>query len=166
MIFIPYLVRGHDIRFHLMRIEALKDGLLSGAFPVKIQPTWLNGNGYPVSILYPDLFLYIPALLRLLGLSLQTVYKIYIMLINGVTIGFSYWSFRRMSGRRALGLLGSFIYTLSIYRLTNIYTRAAVGEYTAMAFLPLVLYAMWRIYKEEDLQKNLISITGYYWLFP
>lgn len=148
-IFIPYLVRGHDIRFHLMRIEGLKDGLLSGVFPVKIQPTWLNGNGYPVSILYPDLFLYIPAFLRILGCSLQTVYKIYIMFINGATICFSYWSFRQMSGRRAWGVLGSFIYTLSMYRLTNIYTRAAVGEYTAMAFLPLVLYAIWKVYHED-----------------
>ncbi|WP_455615418.1 hypothetical protein [Eisenbergiella sp.] len=153
-VFIPYLVRGHDIRFHLMRIEGLKDGLLSGAFPVKIQPTWLNGNGYPVSILYPDLFLYIPACLRILGCSLQTVYKIYIILINGATVGFSYWSFRQMSGRRAWGLLGSFVYTLSMYRLTNVYTRAAVGEYTAMAFMPLILCAMYKIYKEDTESKD------------
>lgn len=153
-VFIPYLVRGHDIRFHLMRIEGLKDGLLSGAFPVKIQPTWMNGNGYPVSILYPDLFLYIPASLRIMGCSLQLVYKVYIMVVNGATIGFSYWSFRKMSGRRSWGLLGSFIYTLSIYRLTNVYTRAAVGEYTAMAFMPLVLYAMWRVFREEDIQEK------------
>lgn len=152
VIFIPYLVRGHDIRFHLMRIEGLKDGLLSGVFPVKIQPTWLNGNGYPVSILYPDLFLYIPAFFRIMGVSLQTAYKIYIMLVNGATIGCSYWSFSRISGCRTWGVLGSFVYTLSIYRLTNVYTRAAVGEYTAMVFMPLVLYAMWKIYQEGDLQ--------------
>ena len=169
VIFIPYLVRGHDIRFHLMRIEGLKDGLLSGVFPVKVQPTWLNGNGYPVSILYPDLFLYIPACLRIMGVSLQTAYKIYIMLVNGVTVVCSYWSFSRMSGRRAWGVLGSFIYTLSMYRLTNVYTRAAVGEYTAMVFMPLVLYAMWKIYQDVDLQEKsyqrnwillVLSLTG------
>ena len=35
---------------------------------------------------------------------------------------------------------------MNIYRLTCIYTRAAVGEYTAMTFMPLVLYGLWKLY--------------------
>ncbi len=35
-------------------------------------------------------------------------------------------------------------------RIINIYIRTAVGEYTAMAFLPLVLYGFYRIYFEKE----------------
>ena len=61
---------GHDISFHLMRIEGLAEGLKMGQFPVKIQPAWYEGFGYGCSVFYGDLFLYIPACLRLLGVSL------------------------------------------------------------------------------------------------
>lgn len=47
------------------------------------------------------------------------------------------------------GILGSALYTLSIYRLLCIYMRAAVGEFTAMTFIPLVLIGMYRIYNTE-----------------
>ncbi|MDR0838346.1 MAG: hypothetical protein LBN99_01740, partial [Oscillospiraceae bacterium] len=60
------LVNGHDLVFHLTRIEGVYEGLLSGQFPVRLNPTFLNGYGYADAIMYPTLFLYFPAALRLL----------------------------------------------------------------------------------------------------
>ena len=48
-----------------------------------------------------------------------------------------------MANNRVIGLLGAALYSLNLYRLTNLYVRAAVGEYSAMTFLPLILYALW-----------------------
>ena len=62
-LFNNYLIRGHDIYFHLMRIEGLAQGLGAGEFPVRIQPAWYDGYGYAVSVFYSDLFLYPAALL-------------------------------------------------------------------------------------------------------
>lgn len=70
-LFVNYMVRGYDFEFHMMRIEGLAKGLMSGQFPVKLQPGWMNGYGYPVSVMYGDLLLYLPALLRILGFTLQ-----------------------------------------------------------------------------------------------
>ena len=39
-----YISYGQDLNFHLYRIEGIKDGLLSGQFPVRIDPT--HNNGY------------------------------------------------------------------------------------------------------------------------
>jgi len=75
-----YMLNAHDLIFHLSRIEGLKEGFLSGDFPVRIQPYWLNGNGYASSIFYGDLFLYIPVLLRIIGFPVQAAYKIYVVL--------------------------------------------------------------------------------------
>lgn len=59
---------GHDLNFHLYRIEGIKDGILSGQFPVRIHPTHNNGYGYITASVYPELFLYFPAVLRIFGL--------------------------------------------------------------------------------------------------
>lgn len=153
---------NHDLSFHLMRIEGLKAGLQSGMFPVKIQPNWMNGHGYATSVFYGDIFLYIPAVLRLFGVSIQASYQFYVLLVNVATVLVSYWCFSKMSNKR-IGVICSAVYTLNIYRLMNLYTRAAVGEYTAMVFLPLILYGLWRVYslseESEEHKKSWIWIV-------
>lgn len=142
---VDFIWSGHDLKFHLTRIEGLKEGLLAGMFPVKIQPNWLDGHGYAVSVFYGDALLYIPALLRIFGVSIQASYQFYILLINALTVLIAYYCFSKMGGSRT-GLVCSAIYTLNIFRLYDVYGRAAVGEYTAMAFIPLVLYGFWCVY--------------------
>lgn len=160
---INYLFKdSHDLEFHLTRIEELKEGLLCGMFPVRIQPGWMDGHGYAVSVFYGDLFLYIPALLRIFGVSLQTSYQFYVLLINTATVLIAYYCFRGMSNAKT-GLACTIVYTLNIYRLLCIYTRAAVGEYTAMVFTPLVLYGLWKIYTlpedSKEHEKSWITVA-------
>ena len=141
-----FLFSGHDLPFHLCRIQGIADGLATGQFPVKIYPTLLQGQGYANGVFYGDFFLYVPAVLRLLGFSLQSAYRIYVALVNLATVLVSYWCFQKIFGSRLSGLLGAALYSLNLYRFTNLYTRAAVGEYTAMVFLPLILYALWAVF--------------------
>ena len=51
--------------------------------------------------------------------------------------------------RQAAVLAATALYTLNPYRLTDLYNRAAAGEFIAMIFLPLVLYGFWKIYTGE-----------------
>lgn len=149
-----------DLEFHLMRIEGIKDGLLNGVFPVKIQTNWLNRHGYAVSVFYGDALLYIPAVLRMFGVSILQACKCYIFILNVLTAGISYHCFTKMSDRRT-GLICAALYTLNVFRLYDIYARGAVGETTAMAFMPLVLYGLWKVYKlpEESREHGKSWIT-------
>lgn len=52
-----------------MRIQGISQALSSGQFPVRMQPVWHYGIGYPLSIFYPDLVLYPAAIMVALGLS-------------------------------------------------------------------------------------------------
>lgn len=159
-LFNNYLIRGHDIYFHLMRIEGLAQGLGAGEFPVRIQPTWYDGYGYAVSVFYSDLFLYPAALLRLLGISLQDAYKVYVVLCNVATTLISGYSFGKIFRKREIGVFGSCLYTLAPYRLVNLYTRGALGEYTGMIFWPLLIYACVLLLNEDrnkvQLQKGAV----------
>lgn len=148
-LFSDYLMEGHDLPFHLMRIEGLKNGLLSLQLPVRIQPGWLADHGYPVSIYYGDLLLVLPALLRIIGVPIQDAYRFYVFFIQIATAWVAYYCFYRMTSHKYAGLAASVVYLLNPYRLSDLYIRGSVGEYTAMLFLPLILYGLWKIYTQD-----------------
>lgn len=152
-LFTSNVVAGHDLLFHLNRIEGLARGIASGQLPVRIQPFWLSGNGYAASVFYGDLFLYLPAMLRLLGVPVQAAYKFYVFAVTLATAVLTWWCVRRMLRDNAAALAASGLYTLSAYRMVDVYTRGAVGEYTALLFLPLVFYGLWRIFTQPNGQK-------------
>lgn len=162
-LFTDYLLHGADLSFHLLRIEGIAQGLREGSFPVKMQPLWINGYGYPVSVMYGDLFLYLPALLRLVGFPLQSVYKIYLFAVNMATAAVSYHCGKKVSESVGIGLAASLFYTLSGYRLTNEFYRAALGETTAMLFVPLVLLGLWQLFYRPREEKSSVNclIIGY-----
>ena len=56
-----------DCRFHLVRIEGIAASLRNGQFPVRVNPIAKGDFGYSTSLFYGELFLYLPAVLRLLG---------------------------------------------------------------------------------------------------
>lgn len=153
-----------DLNFILMRIDGLKDGLLSGEFPVRIQPNWLNGYGYATSIFYGDLFLTVPAVLRILGLSVQGAYFAYQLCVNAATCLIAYYCFKGMFGSRQIALVGSCVYTLSTFRLMLVYVLTRGGMYTAYTFLPLAAYGIYLIYFDCRNQKSwfylAIGMTG------
>lgn len=140
------LVTTGDLYFHLARIQGLADGLSSKMLPVRIMPGLANGNGYASSIFYGDLFLYFPAVLRLIGFSLQSCYKFFLFSINTITVFISYFCFLSIFKNELYSLTVTALYVLSPYRLLDIYTRGAVGEYSAMVFLPLIIYFMFEVY--------------------
>lgn len=146
----PYLFDGNDMLFHLMRIEGIRDGLQSGHFPVRMQPNWLNGYGYGVSIFYGDILLYFPAILRIFGCSVQNAFKWFIVFMNILTAGTAYYCFKRLFHSTKPGLLGTLLYTASVYRMFCIYVRSSIGEFCAFTFLPLILVSIYEIVWKED----------------
>lgn len=136
---------AHDFFFHTGRIDGIRDGLLAGQFPVRINTASSYGGGYANSIMYPELLLYPFALLRLFGASLPVTYKLLCLSINIAAAFVSYYAFRRLCRSDYMGMAASALYTMSLYRLANIYTRAAIGEALAMVFLPLIVLGLYEV---------------------
>jgi len=148
-----FFVKDQDLKFHLTRIWWIADALKNGQFPVRMDTGVLNGAGYAGSLFYGELLLYIPGILYNMMVPLQDCYIIYAVMINFATCVISYYSFKKIGRDHKIGLAAAVIYTLSPYRLGNLYVRAAVGEYTAMAFLPLVILGFYQVYDREDTHK-------------
>lgn len=140
-----------DLIFHLYRIDGIAEGIRDGQFPVRMQTTQINGYGYPVSICYGDLFLYIPAALRLLGLSMRASYGIFVLLVNAFCAIATYLIFRRMFQSRSVGMVACALWTLSPYRLLDkMWLSSAVGEYVALGFFPLIAFGLYSIFFRES----------------
>ena len=150
---LPYMmggtVAGADLTYHLQRIEGVKDGLLSGQFPVRLEPRWLFNHGYANAIFYCNTLLYLPAFFRLLGFPIVTCYSIYCIALNIATAYISYYCFSKIFKNRVIGLLCSALYTLSIFRIYEMVIPVAVGEVSAMTFMPLVFYGLYRVFTED-----------------
>jgi len=137
-----------DNNIHLMRIAGLAEGLRNGQFPVWIHPEWLNGYGYAIPLFYGDLFLYLPAILLLVGFPLFWVYNCYLVLFNLVTCLVAYFCYKGMFHSRKAALLCSALSTWSVYRMTIMVNYESLGVFTSFAFLPLVAYGLYLIYFE------------------
>ena len=145
-LFSDYLVECHDLNFQLYRIEGIKDALLSGQFPVRVHPTHINGYGYATAALYPELFLYIPALLRIMGMSVVMSFKVFLFLINLATALVMYGAVKSITKSSYYATLASVVYTVATYRIICVHERAAVGEILAMCFMPLVVSGIYHVF--------------------
>lgn len=152
-LFTEYIYFGYDSKFHMIRVEGIKDGLLAGQFPVRIDPTFINGLGYAVPTYYGSLFFYFPAFLRLIGYDLQTSFKALLFLINCITVISSYKCFKEIGSDRKCGITGAVLYSASLYKFCNMYQRGAIGESIAMAVLPIIGMALWNIYTKPHDEK-------------
>ena len=110
-----YLYNGDDLCYHLARLEGLKDGILDGQIPVNILPDGMRGNGY-LNSMYPYLFLYIGAFLRICRVSLALSYKVLIFLANLGSAVCAYVAMRSMCKSRRSVILAVVLYTLMPYQ--------------------------------------------------
>lgn len=159
----PYLnnmlIYTHDLGYHLNRIMEISKNLDIKVFPSFIHSGLLNNLGYANSIFYPEIFLYIPAILMsLFNLHVLTVYKIFLIMITFFTFITTYISAKGIFRKKGTAWIASLLYVFSLYRLTDIYVRGALGEILSFIFIPLIFYGLHEIIFGENKKWWIISI--------
>lgn len=148
-LYMDFFMDGHDFNFHLLRIEGIYQAMASGDFPVRLNPLQMNGYGYLSSTMYPQLFLYPVAFLRFFNVSVITCYKLLLTMTNVGTALIAYYAVKNITKSEKIGILMSFLYTLSAYRLMGMYVRCSIGEVLAMTFIPLVIWGVYECFWGE-----------------
>lgn len=146
----------HDGQDHVARIANFYSNLQEG----NIIPRWagnLNwGYGHPIlEFLYP-LPSYIASLFHFFGFSLIDSVKIVFGLGMVLSLFFMYLWLSSFLGELP-ALLGALLYTYAPYRFVDLYVRGDIGENLAFAFVPITLYFLHKLYKN---QKYKYSIFG------
>ncbi|MBR1523643.1 MAG: hypothetical protein IJ641_04215 [Lachnospiraceae bacterium] len=155
-------IGGHDIAYHLLRIEALKTGILAGRPFLRVNMLFFGGMGYASSLFYPDFLLYFPALLRVCGVSINLSYHLFIALCIILGFASAFYCARHISKSDYAGLVTAVIFTLYQYHIYDIYTRSAAGEFTAVIFVPFVIAGLYDFIYEDGKKPwfLVIGMTG------
>lgn len=140
-----YVRGGTDVTYHLNRIEGIRAALLTGQFPVRVHSNVLDGFGYGSPLFYPELFLYFPAFLRILGVSLVTAFKLCTALMNLIAAWNMYLAASRIFRNKEVGMLAALLYVTAVFRLGTGYYVGLYGCYMAMSFLPLFCLGIYEI---------------------
>lgn len=150
-------IGGHDYSYHYLRVDALKYNIETGNMFSGIDYLYFGGGGYAGSA-YPSLFLYIPALLRVMGFSIGSSMSVFIMLCNMCSYCSMYLFMRKISNSPICGTIGAVLYVLSGYRLDNIIERFALGEVQAYVFWPIILYGLYDFIFDEFKKPHIIGL--------
>lgn len=144
-IFSMDLTQNNEAKLHMARILSIDSVLKDGFFPPIIDYSYMNGFGYALNLFYGPLTTYIPIiLLNILGTSglAFKVFTYFTLILSGITM---YKFIYSVTKRKSIATIGAIIYISAPYKLSNIYSRNAVGEYTAFIFIPLVFEGLYNI---------------------
>ena len=137
---------GIDTRAHMMRIEGIFYGLLDGQFPVIIYPEWNNSYGQ-IGVLYPNVFLYIPAIFRLLGMSQLGACKLFLFLAIFTSAAIALASARTIFRRDWQITIAVTVICLDNMRLLDMLGDGRIGgALLAEMFYPLVVAGLIEVF--------------------
>ncbi len=149
----------NEARIHIMRIASIKEVILKGIFPCFISSKHMMGFGYALNIFYGPMTTYIPiAISFLCGSSIMglKIFTLITIVLSGITM---YNFILRISKNKLTALISSLIYITAPYKITNIYSRNAVGEYTAFIFIPMIFHGIFNIIHGNK-KINFLIIVG------
>ncbi len=146
---------GHDVYFHMTRMEALAQELEAGNIPTRLYYFVYGGYGYASPMFYGDLFLVIPALMIMMGIPMPIAYKLFMIICVCACVLVAYYCGKRMFKTRSAAMCFAFTYAVSSYFAVDVFTRAAIGEMQAFVFIPLAFLGLHSILNEN----------GKYWYY-
>lgn len=151
------LFAGDDYYFHNARFEALMQSLKDGTFPSYIDYTGMYGYGYLIKPFYSD-FILIPY--AILG-NITSKEFAYIFLLFSMTVLcgiFMYITVNKIYKSSYAAAISALLYTFALYRLLDVYHRAALGEALSFTFLPIVFLGLHYIIKGDYKKWYVITI--------
>ncbi|OGH11591.1 MAG: hypothetical protein A3B38_02155 [Candidatus Levybacteria bacterium RIFCSPLOWO2_01_FULL_36_13] len=141
----------HDGQDHVARIANFYLNLEQGS----LIPRWASnlnwGYGHPILMFLYPLPSYIASLFHFLGFSFVNSTKIVMGLGMFLSLPFMYLWLREFTSKYA-ALFGAVLFTYAPYRFVDLYVRGDVGENLAFPFIPLTLFFIYRLYKNQDLK--------------
>jgi hypothetical protein len=130
--------------------------------PCRWVPDMGYGFGYPLFNFYPPGPYYLGQLLHFLNFQYIDIAKL-VGILGFIASGFTMYLLARQFWGRVGGIVAAVFYVYAPYHSVDFYVRAAVNEFFALIFFPLVFLCIYKIIK----QCNFTYVVGLsLWLQP
>ena len=149
-----------DYLFHFSRIQSITDSLKQGIFPVKVHYNMANTCGYGTGLFYPNLFLYIPAIINCFINNIGLSYKLFLVIILSALFFISYISVKAVIKDSKTALLSTILIMCSNALMLNLYNRTALGELLGLVFITPIVCGLYN-YIHDDFDKPYILAIGF-----
>ena len=114
-----------------------------------VLPQLENGFGYSWDLFYGPLSSYITAVIGGIFDNIVVSYKLVLflgLLLSGITM---YYFMKKITEDKNVSVLGSVLYMIMPYHLTDMYIRGSLGEFLSFIFIPLVFLGLYNLFNEE-----------------
>ena len=150
-------IDGHYSFFSLSRIALVCNAIKNFRVPTYIH--CFETFVYADSIMYPTLFINIPAFFNIFINNVyisENILKI-IIIISSFVI--SYYSARYVFKDKFYASIFTVLYNVNHYYLHNIFIRDAIGETLGSIFIPLLLAGIYSLYFDDNKYKYIYPIA-------
>jgi len=141
-----------------IRLQQLDKCIKDGQIPCRWTADLGYGYGYPMFIFYSPFVYYFMEIFHLLGFSLLTSIKIGFM-FSFIFSAITMFIFVKSLWGNLAGLVSSAFYVYAPFRASDVYSRGAVGEFWALGFFPLILWAILNLIKNPDHKRNSLYLS-------
>lgn len=152
------LPSGHDYKYHMGRIYQISQNITHGKWFAPLYYGQINGYGYASPLFYGDVLLHLPAVLVVLGLTVEQALRSYIVLCLSSTALVSYFCAKAITKSSTSALISSVLYTFSSYLCIDYITRVALGEVQAFIFIPVAFFGLYSIICDDKSKWFLLPI--------
>lgn len=154
-----YVMEGGDILLWLARVEEVKDNLQAQRFLLFPSSELITAYDGQFSALNSNLWLLIPAIMRFLGASITTSYRLYMLFLNLISIMSVHMMMGELFQKKSSVLLGVLLYMTCPYRIYILYDKADLGMAAAWALIPFVIGGIIRVLQTNVTWKKVIMIA-------
>jgi hypothetical protein len=155
-----YFFQAHDAHHSVFFLVEF-DQSLRDQFPWPVwSPDHALGFGYPLWLVYAPLSYYAAEAFHLLGLGFTAAVKATWALCFVVGAAGMYRLARRWWGPAA-ALTAALAYTYAPYHLVQIYVRAALAEFAALAWFPWVLLAFAALWDDPRMRRAALAALAF-----
>lgn len=146
LVSIPFLwvqLRETDDGYvHILRIISLGLSFDNVNFPYLLTPFFCRNFGYTMIAFYGPLVTYIPYAMSLITNSVGAAVKLFAVLTIPISGIFMYNFMYEITKNKGISFLSGIIYMIFPYKIEVYFNRFAMGEFTALIFLPIVFQGL------------------------
>ena len=152
-----------DLTAHLSGIVEARNALREGQFPVRVAPTLLEGQRYPLFQFYATFPYTLGAAFMLLGANPYLAWKLVTLSTVALAGFYTYRCALRLTGQAWPSVVAGAVFVTAPYLSTDVRARFAYPESVSFCLLPAVLYYSWRAFASRRHAAGPVVLGGVSW---